>query len=110
MNEHRLLFNLSTYKYDLVYRYAPVYQCPPHMRSSVIVMLCMHRVWKNSPALKHIAIAKDNRNFQGCVTCIVLKSKKRSAARKGDKDAWTEADTELTYATLCCCEHMPCTA
>ena len=80
------------------------------MRSSVIVMLCMHRVWKNSPALKHIAIAKDNRNFQGCVTCIVLKSNKRSAARKGDKDAWTEADTELTYATLCCCEHMPCTA
>ena len=57
----------------------------------------MHRVWKNSPALKHIGIAKDNRNFQGCVTCIVLKSKKRSAARNGNKVAWTEADTELKY-------------
>jgi hypothetical protein len=76
------------------------------VHACVIVMLRMHRIWKNSPALKHIAIAKDNRNFQGCVTCIVLKSKKRSAARKGDKVAWTEADTELTYGM----HALPCAA
>jgi hypothetical protein len=43
------------------------------------------RVWNEHPTLKHIRVARDLRNFQGCTECTTLRTIVRRASRGGSR-------------------------
>ena len=53
------------------------------------------RVWNEHPTLKHVRVAKDKRNFQGCSRCTTLRVAIRRAARSGSRAELLAARAEL---------------
>ena len=53
------------------------------------------RVWNEHPTLKHVRVAKDKRNFQGCSRCTTLRVAIRRAARGGSRADLLAARAEL---------------